>query len=226
MSRALCCFSHLHKFTLTIWLSLLSVLWTVVALSNASAIDLMTRESEIDLGRRIARLLEQEVGVWDDPFQTARVQRIGYSIVAVCSRKDLPYQFKILNMDEPNALALPGGPVYITRGLLNIVDSDDELAFVIGHEVGHIVGRHARKLISQDTLISLIASIFLPSAPRWVQNVADILHILWQRGYSRNQEREADNFGLRYMIAAGYNPIAALTMLRKLGNRKLRGIER
>lgn len=197
-----------------------------VLICEARAIDIFTRGSEIALGQSIAKKIESQIPLWEDQEQLSRVRRIGMSILSVCERKDMPYEFKILNIDEPNALALPGGFVYLTRGLVEVVISDDELAFVIAHEVGHVVGRHARKAISQDTIISVLASILLGGASQIVRTAADVLYTLQRLGYSRNQEREADNFALKYIKAAGYNPVGAITMLSKFSDQRLRGLER
>ncbi|MCS7253561.1 MAG: M48 family metallopeptidase [Armatimonadota bacterium] len=190
------------------------------------AIDIFTRGSEIALGQRVAKEIESQIPLWEEQAQLSRVRRIGMSILSVCDRKDMPYEFKILNIDEPNALALPGGFIYLTRGLLETVTSDDELAFVIAHEVGHVVGRHARKAISQDAIISVLASILLGGASQIIRTAADVLYTMQRLGYSRNQEREADNLALKYMKAAGYNPLGAISMLSKFAERKLRGLER
>lgn len=206
----------------------LVILQIAIAALNvrATAIDIFTRGSEITLGKRVAREIESQIPLWEDQAQLSRVRRIAMSILSVCDRKDMPYEFKILNLDEPNAMALPGGFIYLTRGLLETVTSDDELAFVIAHEVGHVVGRHARKAISQDTIVSVLASILLSGASEIIRTAADVLYTMQRLGYSRNQEREADNFALKYMQAAGYNPWGAISMLSKFADRKLNGLER
>lgn len=194
--------------------------------AKAAAIDIFTRGSEIALGQRVAKEIESQIPLWEDQAQLSRVRRIGVSILSVCDRKDMPYEFKILDIEEPNAMALPGGFIYLTRGLLETVTSDDELAFVIAHEVGHVVGRHVRKAVSQDAIISVLASILLGNAPQVLRTAADVLYTMQRLGYSRNQEREADSFALKYMQAAGYNPWGAISMLSKFADRKLRGLER
>lgn len=206
----------------------LTILQIVIAALNvrAIAIDIFTRGSEITLGKRVAKEIESQIPLWEDQTQLSRVRRIAMSILSVCDRKDMPYEFKILNLDEPNAIALPGGFIYLTRGLLETVTSDDELAFVIAHEIGHVVGRHARKAISQDTIISVLASILLSGASEIIRTAADVLYTMQRLGYSRNQEREADNFALKYMQAAGYNPWGAISMLSKFADRKLNSLER
>lgn len=130
---------------------------TLLALSFAvPQIILISRDQEIEIGKQVAAELEREYGVWDDPEQTRRIERIGRSLVAVCERKDMPYTFKILNeRKELNAFTAPGGFIYITRALFNALESDDEIAFVLGHEIGHVTGDHIRKQLSQALVGSL-----------------------------------------------------------------------
>jgi hypothetical protein len=188
---------------------------------------LIGRNQEIEIGKEVAKELERQYGVWDDPQQSRRVERIGRSLVAVCDRKDMPYTFKILNeRKELNAVTAPGGFIYITRALLEALDNDDELAFVLGHEIGHVCGDHIRKQLSQAMAGSLLLDWLTGGASRWVQIGTDLMFALYQRGYSRQHERDADARGVRYMKAAGYNPIAAITALKKLGMERHRGINK
>lgn len=193
---------------------------------NASGqLILIGRDQEIAIGREVAKRIEEEYGVWDDPEQTRRIERIGYSLVAVCDRKGMPYTFKILAEDKIlNAVAAPGGFIYITKALLDALESDDEVAFVLGHEIGHICGDHIRKRLSQAIAGSLLLSALFGGTSELVQIGVDLMFTLYQRGYNRNQERDADTRAVRYMKAAGYDPIAALTALKKLGMRRYRGI--
>ncbi len=186
---------------------------------------LISRSQEIEIGKEVAAAIEKQYGVWDDPVQSRRVERIGRSLVAVCERKDMPYSFKILNeRKELNAFAAPGGPIYITRALLEALESDDEVAFVLGHEIGHVAGDHIRKQISQAIAGSLLLDILTGGSSQLVRLGSDIMFSLYQSGYSRQHERDADTRGVRYMRAAGYNPVAAITALRKLGMERYRGL--
>lgn len=188
---------------------------------------LISRNQEIEIGREVAKEIEREYGLWDDPEQTRRVERIGRSLVAVCDRKDMPYTFKILDEEkELNAITAPGGFIYITKALLKALESDDEVAFVLGHEVGHVSGDHIRKQISQAMAGSLLLDILTGGSGRLIQLGSDIMFTLYQRGYSRNHERDADTRGVRYMKAAGYNPVASITALKKLGMERYKGINK
>lgn len=203
------------------------VLLTVLFTAAPAQLILISRQQEIEIGKEVAQELERQYGVWNDPSQTRRVERIGRSLVAVCDRKDMPYTFKILNeRKELNAVTAPGGFIYITRALLEALDNDDELAFVLGHEIGHVCGDHIRKQISQAMAGSLLLDILTGGASQVVRIGTNLMFALYQRGYSRNHERDADARGVRYMKAAGYNPIAAITALKKLGTERYRGINK
>lgn len=188
---------------------------------------LISRDQEIEIGKEVAAQLEREYGVWDNPEQTRRIERIGRSLVAVCERKDMPYTFKILNeRKELNAMTAPGGFIYITRALLEALESDDEVAFVLGHEIGHVAGDHIRKQLSQAIAASILLDILTARSSQLVRLGTDIMFSLYQSGYSRQHERDADTRGVRYMKAAGYNPIAAITALKKLGMERYKGLVR
>ena len=183
-------------------------------------------KTEIAIGRNVAEELEAQHGVWNNAEQTQRVERIGKSMVAVCRRKDLPWQFKILNADFPNALAAPGGFIYITRPLLDILESDDELAFILGHEVGHVASEHSRKMISDAYASQILLGLLVGGQSGLVHTLVDFAVTLQVRGWGRNHERDADNKGAKYLKAVGYDPIAAITALKKLGGSKLQGVDK
>ncbi|MCS7186819.1 MAG: M48 family metalloprotease [Armatimonadetes bacterium] len=208
----------------TVFASVLTLLFFVPAFPQ---LILIGRDQEIEIGKEVAAQLEREYGVWDDPEQTRRIERIGKSLVAVCERKDMPYTFKILNeRKELNAMAAPGGFIYITRALLEALDNDDEVAFVLGHEIGHVAGDHIRKQLSQAIAASILLDILTARSSQLIRIGSDIMFSLYQSGYSRQHERDADTRGVRYMKAAGYNPTAAITALRKLGTERYKGLVR
>ncbi|MCS7252994.1 MAG: M48 family metalloprotease [Armatimonadota bacterium] len=180
----------------------------------AFGIDLLTRELEIRIGKQAAIEVEQEYGgVIAGGAYVERLQHIGSKIAAVCPRKDVSYTFKVLNNEKlVNAISLPGGPVYVTKRLMDLCPTDDELAYVVGHEVAHIAMKHARKQISERLALGLVGSIFMPESDIVRVGVAVAL-TLHERGYSRSHEREADKYGVLYMMQAGYNPIGALKVL-------------
>jgi len=206
---------------------ILSLLTLLISASASPQLILISRNQEIEIGKEVAASLEKQYGVWDDPEQTRRIERIGKSLVAVCERKDMPYTFKILNeRKELNAMTAPGGFIYITRALLEALESDDEVAFVLGHEIGHVSGDHIRKQLSQAIAGSILLDILTGGSSQLVRIGTNIMFSLYQSGYSRQHERDADTRGVRYMKAAGYNPVAAITALKKLGMERYKGLVR
>jgi len=208
-------------------IAILSLLTLLIFAPASPQLILIGRNQEIEIGKEVAASLEKQYGVWDDPEQTRRIERIGKSLVAVCERKDMPYTFKILNeRKELNAMTAPGGFIYITRALLEALESDDEVAFVLGHEIGHVAGDHIRKQLSQAIAGSILLDILTGGSSQLVRIGTDIMFSLYQSGYSRQHERDADTRGVRYMKAAGYNPVAAITALKKLGMERYKGLIR
>jgi len=174
-------------------------------------------EKEVQMGRSIAKQIEAQHKLVDDPLIQKRVEDIGKKIAAVCDRKDIDYHFAVLNEDEVNAVSLPGGYVYIFKGLVDKVGSDDELAGVIAHEVAHIVARHSIKKLQgamgYTLLRVLIAQV---SSNGQVGNAADLAFADLMTGYSREDELLADQLGARYEKLAGYNPEGMISFLERL----------
>lgn len=166
---------------------------------------------EVERGREADRQIEAEFGFYEDDALAAYVDRIGQAVAAVSERPQLPWQFRVLDSPAVNAFAIPGGFVYVTRGLLAHMNSEAELAGVLGHEVGHITGKHAearqrRSLFGTLGLLGL--SILAPEAADFAlrtgiaQNVLGLVLLK----YSRDQELDADERGIGYATAAGYDP--------------------
>jgi predicted Zn-dependent protease len=178
-------------------------------------------DSEIAIGKSV----QEEVLIQKKPSKDAaleeRVRRIGRRLAAVSDRKDLEYKFYVLEEKELNAMALPGGLIYVNSGLVKILD-DDQLAYVIGHEVGHVAARHIAKKIQANLtyqLIFAIASAGMGSDRPVTRSVAvgvDTVYQLASLGYSRKDEYEADKIGARYSYRAGFDPYGALTALEKI----------
>jgi len=180
-------------------------------------------EKEIKLGRRLAQQVEKEFKIIKDPRIRDRVNKIGYSLVDVCDRKGLVYHFEVITAkknkekEEPNAFALPGGYIYINQKLLDMLDTDDEVAAVLAHELSHIVLRHnilkLQEAIGTQALLAILASQ-APDA-HTVKKIQVAL-ILMMLNYSKERETEADRLGIRYMEKTGYDPRAMITVLKKL----------
>ena len=172
-------------------------------------------EYEIELGRNLAHSIIKENKMVKDRDLNIYVRNIGKKIAQVCDRKDLEYHFYIIRSDKVNAFALPGGYVFVNSKLIEIAD-EGELAFVLGHEIGHICARHALKRLQSALGVQLLMSIALKNEPFQVKQAISIIYNLVSLGYSRQDEFLADTLGVKYMCRAGYSPYSAIRFLRKL----------
>lgn len=181
-------------------------------------------EKEIKMGNNISKEVEKEFKLLDDPAVQERVDQIGQNIASVCDRKELKYYFKVLDNDEVNAFALPGGRVYIFKGLLKKMGDDDELAGVLAHEVGHITCRHAIKKL-QAMMGYMLARALVAATPQSgdVGQGMDVAFNQILLGYSKEDEYEADKLGTKYMVKAGYNPEKMIVLLNRLHKINQRG---
>ena len=185
----------------------------VLDLQTSAEASLISKNQEISMGKDVAAQLEAKYGVVQDDDLQARVDNIGQRLVAVCDRQDLTYSFKVLNSDEVNAMAVPGGFIYVFKGLLDYMPSDDELAGVLGHEVGHIVKRHSVKQVEKQMALTLL-TIILTKGQGFI--LADATMQALMAGYSRSDEREADEQGFNLTNKAGFNPYSMLITVSKL----------
>ncbi|NQW08335.1 MAG: M48 family metalloprotease [Alphaproteobacteria bacterium] len=196
----------------------LSACSTNPATGEQSFTAFMSPEDELRVGReQHPKILEEFGGAYDDPRLAAYVTRIGNKLGAISHRPDLNYTFTILDSPIVNAFALPGGYVYVSRGLLALADNEAELAGVIGHEIGHVTARHSAERYSRSVLVGLGAGVI--SAVIGDAGATDLLNLgagLYVRGYSRSQELDADQLGLRYMMAGDYDPNAIASFLERL----------
>ncbi len=174
-------------------------------------------DREVQMGRAIAQQVEKEYKPVDDLLMQKRVEDIGKKIVNVCDRKEIDYHFKVLDDKEVNAVSLPGGFVYVNKGLIEKTANDSELAGVLAHEIGHIVARHSIKKLQALQGYSLLR-ILVAAAPGSGEagNAADIAFTQLLLGYSREDELLADQLGARYLKLAGYDPHGMLNFLEKL----------
>jgi len=163
---------------------------------------LLTEYDDAQVGRESTKDVEAQVGVLDDPKLQAYVDGIGRKLLRGMPRRGFDYQFAVVDMQEPNAFALPGGYVFISRGLLALANNEDELACVIGHEITHAARRHAA---AQQALAARQPPLAMPGAR--AKTLA---------GYSREMEREADEGGQILCAAAGYDPMGMSTFLTSL----------
>lgn len=180
----------------------------------------ITTEQEIILGREAANRFEARYGLAKDAAMQARVQRIGARLAPFNSRKDVPLTFKVCDMKSFNALAFPGGFIYATKGLMKGLD-DEQLAFVLGHEVTHVSHRHSMKQMGRGRLrkVGLLAAIVGLNGGQQME-IAQMVDAVVTSQYSQADESDADATGIATMAAAGYDPANAILALRTLGKQK------
>ena len=171
---------------------------------------------EVILGRDTAAALEQKYGLYRNKQEQERIERMGKQMVAVSGRTALNYHFGILDTGEINALAVPGGWVYTTRGLMEQHVTNDELAFVMGHEVAHIAHRDGVKQLEQGLGLSLAFGLIFNRSKTTQALVSDLLQLLLVRGYSRDDERDADLAAVDYARVTGYDPEGGVDFLQRL----------
>lgn len=208
--------------TLVISTLLLSGCSTNRATGKQSFTAFMSEEDEARIGaEEHPKMLQAFGGTYDDAALEAYVRAIGRDLVAQSELPDMEFQFFVLNDDTVNAFALPGGYVYISRGLIALCEDEAELAGVIGHEIGHVTARHSAQRHSSAqaaniglTAIGILESIF--GVPTGLNNVVSFGAQAALQSYSRNQELEADRLGARYMSRAGYSPAALTDFFAKL----------
>jgi predicted Zn-dependent protease len=162
---------------------------------------LMTEYDDARVGRESAQDVKADIGVLEDVDLTAYVAGIGNKLLRGVPRRGFDYQFYVVDMVEPNAFALPGGYIFVSRGLLALANNEDELACVIGHEITHAARRHAA---AQQALQESLPSLVFPGAAAKFAS------------YGREMEREADEGGQILCAAAGYDPIGMSTFLTSL----------
>ncbi|HEX6111604.1 MAG TPA: M48 family metalloprotease [Geminicoccaceae bacterium] len=185
----------------------------------------MSPDQEQEIGQeQHPQVLMQFGGAYEDPELQAYVTRIGDELATVSDLPELDFTFTLLNSEVINAFALPGGYVYITRGLLALADNEAELAGVMAHEIGHVTSRHSAQRYSRGVLAqgglaigTILAGVLGGGAAAdMVQQAGGLGAQAYLAGYSRDQEFQADELGVRYMARAGYDPTAMSSFLEKL----------
>lgn len=180
-------------------------------------------EQEIKLGQQFAAEIPNEYKICSDETIQAYVRNVGAPIAsaALKDRGDITYTFTVIDDPEQvNAFAVPGGYIYVFTGLMLFAENEAELASVLGHEAGHIVGRHSANQLGARMGLSLVSSIALGQNPTLLQQiVASMATTGSVLKFSRDDEREADSLGLKYTIEGGYNPSAMVSFMQRLHKR-------
>jgi predicted Zn-dependent protease len=190
---------------------------------------MMSESQEISIGRQNDVQIKKQYKVYESKALQDYVNRVGQKIAKQSHRPGLQYHFTVLDSPEVNAFALPGGYVYITRGILPYLNSEAEMAAVLGHEIGHVTARHSVRQYSaaQAANIGLsVVSIFVPEVGSAAgQNLANVVGGALLSGYGREHELEADRLGAQYLARSDYDPQAIIGVLRTLKNQELKDIE-
>lgn len=181
-----------------------------------------SQEKEIAIGRQLAAQVEQQAKLVEDPLITEYVNRVGQNVVLHSDAK-VPFTIKVIDSDEVNAFALPGGFFYVNKGLILAADNEAELAGVMAHEIAHVAARHAMENQGKGTLINYgaLAGIIFggPIVSTVLQNGGGILAGLAGLKFTRGAENEADSLGVQYLYASGYDPLAMSSMFEKLASK-------
>jgi len=206
------------------------VMFTAVALSapmtgcttnpatGQTQLNMLSESEEIQIGQEAApQFLKQGGGKIPDQAVQAYVAGIGQRLASVSERPDLPWEFHVLNSPVINAFALPGGKVFITRGLMEKLENEAELAGVLGHEVGHVTAQHIGQQMSRQMLLQIGLQVAGAATEQaWINTALGAGGNLYLLKFGRDQESQSDALGLRYMTEIGYDPRGLLGVLEVL----------
>jgi predicted Zn-dependent protease len=192
----------------------------MVAVVGMSAGCGISQQQEVEIGAQQAQQVNAQLPIVQDPAVNRYLRILGDSLAKVTTRRDLDWHFYMVNTSDFNAFALPGGFIYVNRGVIERADRMDELASVMGHEIGHVVLRHSVKQMEQMqganlgvTVACVLTSICNSGIAQTGINVAGAA--VFAR-FSRQDEAEADQVGIEYLVRAGINPNGMVTMFEKL----------
>lgn len=201
--------------------SLLLALFAVSCVRNPATgkleLDLIPSSQEIQMGQDEKKQVEQQLGLYDDPKLAAYVSGVGQKIAAVTGTT-FKFSYEIVEDASVNAFALPGGPIFVNRGLLGYVTSEAELAAVLGHESGHVAAHHSANQLSKQELAQVglgLGAALSPAVGALGQVASAGLQVLFLK-YSRDDETQADELGFRFMTRAGYDPHQMIPLFQML----------
>jgi len=206
---------------------LIMSVWAGCAINPVSGrpeLTLISEKLEQELGDEEAKKIEAGMGFADETGFTPFLDQLGQRLAEHSPRKNVTFQFHIVDMAEPNAFALPGGHIYVSRGLLALTNTEGELAGVVGHEIGHVAGKHAVQRISRQApfavvfgIASGITGLVSSTVGDLLGGIGDLTQSAIFSPYSRSQETEADEVGQQIAAEAGWDPIELSTFLASLG---------
>ena len=218
---------HLNLISLSFFIFISSC--AVNPVTGQQDLVLLSENDEIALGRKTNEQVLQQYSIYDNPALQKYVQDVGAKLAAKSHRNNLIYRFTVLDSKEVNAFALPGGYIYITRGLLAYLKSEAELAAVLGHEIGHVTARHSVRQYSANQLTNFgiaLSTILIPGANQASTQLSQLFGTALLRGYGREHELEADRLGAEYLARTNYNPKAMLDVISVLKDQEIFESER
>jgi predicted Zn-dependent protease len=186
--------------------------------TGKSQLSLVSESQEIEMGKQGAQEVAQSIGLYNDARAQEYVSRIGKAMAARSERPNLPWEFHVVDDAAVNAFAIPGGFIYITRGLMTYATNEAELASVIGHEIGHVTAKHSVSQMSKAQVAQLglgVGSILSEDVARYGQLASTGLSILFLK-YGRDDETQADALGFKYALSQGYDVRAMANFFQTL----------
>lgn len=189
--------------------------------TGGGSVVVMSQGREVQIGEEMHQEILKQGGIYDNAAVQAYVDKVGQRLVTQTDDPGQSFTFTVVDSPDINAFATPGGYVYINRGLLAYLDSEDELAGVLGHEIAHVTARHAarqRTASITNTVLAVTAGILTGSGE--IMDAAGMYGTELVRGYGREHELEADGLGAKYMYRAGYDPDALLEVIGVLKNQE------
>lgn len=179
---------------------------------------MISESQEIQMGQQVAEQVEVSYGLYDDPPLAAYVNEVGQKLAATSERPNLPWSFKVVDDPIINAFALPGGPIFVTRGILAYFNSEAEMAAVLGHEIGHVTARHSAEQMSRAQLAGAgleLGAVLSSDIARYRGVLGTGLGLMFLK-FGRDDERQSDDLGFRYMGNAGYDRSEAVDVFTML----------
>lgn len=184
---------------------------------NKGQFNIISSEEEVQMGLQFTEEVSKEYKIYNNAAVAAYVQGVGNKVTAVCDRAEIQYRFAVIEKDEMNAFALPGGYIYVYTGLMKQMDDESQLAAVMAHEVGHVAARHSAERLSQQYGYQFIAGLVLGKDPNaYAELFANIFSTSGFLYFGRQNEYEADRLGAKYLNAAGYEVGGMVELMGKL----------
>ena len=211
----------------------LFVFFIITCFFSSQCYAIISLEDEEIIGDRIYTQVKKEGILIQDDFVSKYIDELGHYLIKPLKTKPFPFHFSVINKNIINAFASPGGYIYIFAGLINLTDNVDELAAVICHEIGHVSARHIAQKVEQSkklgylTLAALLAGVLLGGqAASGIAAVSMGASAQLQINFTRDEERQADELGFRYITASGFNPVAMYDILKKITDQSLYALDR